>query len=333
MQLNKVQKAAYELIQSDARFLYTITHISKNAKKIKSNYIMMCQPYIGVFVDGAEQWCKKMGFSAPTFNDNEKAYYTALRQGHKLFEKPYQEYANVLMSKFTESDNYFYSIRRLRERILGYYNVGTDLCNGEFCGNTILCALHTPIVTLGNQNAGISIRDISVIAGSLAAFFDCTNFPPYQYEDNNNIVLYKDYHFYKDCPIALKNEIGFVLFSILCNINYVIEFIDKYFAEEIPQKFKFAYLQYYYLCNFIKELNNSEGTRFILNTSLKNREVRNCFAHYGLGQFMNETDIDQSDILKGLTMKAFNMDYFSCKKQLYSYLGELASQIKIQILK
>ena len=45
--------------------------------------------------------------------------------------------------------------------------------------------------------------------------------------------------------------LGFVLFCILCNINYTIEFLDKYFVEEIPQKFKYAYLQYYYICDFI----------------------------------------------------------------------------------
>lgn len=50
-----------------------------------------------------------------------------------------------------------------------------------------------------------------------------------------------------------KNNLGFVLFCILCNINYIIEFLDKYFVEEIPQKFKYAYLQYYYICDFIEE--------------------------------------------------------------------------------
>ena len=231
------------------------------------------------------------------------------------------------------SDKYFYNIRSLREKIFGYYNVGTDLCNGEFCGNTILCALHTPIATLGNQNAGISIRDISVIAGKLSAFFGCTDFPPYQYDDANNSVIYKDYHFYKSCPIRLKNDDGFVLFSVLCNINYVIEFIDTYFVEEIPQKFKFAYLQYYYLCDFIEEINTSVGTQFTLNDSLKSRDVRNCFAHYGLGQFMKEPDVDENDILKGITNKAFNKDYYSSKNLLYTYLRDLATQIKREIFK
>ncbi len=57
MGLNKVQSAAFELIQSDARFLYTLTDILENASKIDSNYMMMVQPYIGLFAHGAEQWC------------------------------------------------------------------------------------------------------------------------------------------------------------------------------------------------------------------------------------------------------------------------------------
>ena len=53
--LSIVQKAAYELIQSDARFLYSLVNIQKNAKNINSNYIMMSQPYSGIFTDGAEK--------------------------------------------------------------------------------------------------------------------------------------------------------------------------------------------------------------------------------------------------------------------------------------
>lgn len=331
MTFNKIQLTAFKLIQADARFLYTLVDMQQNAKNISSNYIMMCQPYIGIFTDGAEQWCKKMHLDAPMFNNAEKSYYTSLRSSHKLLEKSYFEYEKILMEKFWESEKYFHKNRRLREKILGYYNVGTDLCNGEFCGNTILCALHTPITTLGKENAGITLRDMSIIAGELSAFFGCTYFPPYQYNDNLQ-VKYKDYHFYKNCPLKLKTNLGFVLFSILCNINYAIEFIDNYFIEEIPQKFKFAYLQYYYLCDFIADLNTCNMTNFQLDTSLKMREFRNCLAHYGLGQFMKEKDIMDNDVLKGLTNKAFNMDYNSSKELLYKYLRNLAEQIKDQIL-
>lgn len=56
---SKVQETAYSLIQSDARFLYTLMDMQRNAENINSNYIMMCLPYMGIFADGAEQWCKK----------------------------------------------------------------------------------------------------------------------------------------------------------------------------------------------------------------------------------------------------------------------------------
>lgn len=328
--LNKVQKAAYELIQADARFLYTLTVINQNAKNISSNYIMMSQPYIGLFTDGAEQWCRKLGLDAPHFTYIEKRYYTALRQSHKLYEMSYSDYLSVLMMKFKESDNHFYKIRSFREKLFGYYNVGADLLNSRFCGNTILCALYTPVDTLNNKEIGSWIRDISVVSGKFVRFFDCQNLPPYNYDDTI-LVKYADYHFYKKCPLKVKTELGFLLFSILCSINYAIEFIDRYFVEEIPQKFKFAYLQYYYLCDFIKELNIANGTTFYINDSMKDRSLRNSLAHYGLGQYIIESDLIEDDVLKGLTNKAFNMNYSDAKDRLYFYLAELINQIESAI--
>jgi len=294
---------------------------------------MMCQPYIGVFTYGAEQWCKKVGLNAPSFNEKEKVYYSALRQGHKLFEKTYVEYASMLMKKLEESDRYFYSLRSLREKVFGYYNVGTDLCNGNYCGNTILCAVHTPMECLGKLDAGITIRDISVIAGKLATFLGCQSFPPYQYDDDKNTVRYKDYHFFDHCPLKEKSELGVVLFSILCNINYVTVFIENYFTEEIPQKFKFAYLQYYYLCDFIKDLNGFNGSELTLDSSLQDRNFRNCLVHYGLGQYIEEKDIISTDVLKGLTLKAFHLEYIEVKRQLFDCLNRLRDQIQDIILK
>lgn len=292
---------------------------------------MMSQPYIGIFADGAEQWCKKVGLAAPTFNEDEKAYYSALRQGHKLFEKSYGDYMALLIDKLDESDKYFYNIRSPLEKILGYRNVGVDVCNNAFCGNTIICAMYTPVTLLGNQNIGLWIKNISVIVGKLAAFFNCTKLPPYKY-DNNFVMKPRDYHFFKDCPLKEKTDFEFLLFSILCVINYITAFIDKCFTDEIPQKFKFAYLEYYYLCDFMKELNAHNCTNFYLDDSLYNRNFRNCLAHYGLGQFLTETEVVETDVLKGLTEKAFNLDYFSTKERLYNFLYRLTEQIEGTIL-
>ena len=39
MKLDKIQTAAYELIQSDTRFLYTLVNTGQKASRINSNYI------------------------------------------------------------------------------------------------------------------------------------------------------------------------------------------------------------------------------------------------------------------------------------------------------
>lgn len=326
--LNKVQKAASELIQSDAKFIYTLVDIHYNAQTINSNYIAMSLPYIGIFADGAEQWCKKVGLNAPKFSAEEKEYYVNLRQAHKLFEMSYEDYETLLLDKFRESDDYFYNVRRLFEKVVGYYNVGTDYCNGEVCGNTILCAMYLPFKVLGGEKIGPKIRDLNIITGKLAAYFLSTNLEPFSYDDTNNIVKYRDYHFFRKSPLKLKSNLGLILFCILCSINYVVEFLDNYFVEEISQKFKYAYLQYYYLCDFIEELNTENKTSYFIDRTLKNRSLRNCLAHYGLGQFLKETDINEKDVLKGLTEKAFHMDYLSCKNLLYKYLIDLKTQIE-----
>ena len=64
--------------------------------------------------------------------------YSLLRQGYKLLDKTYKEYRLQLMDTLKQSDDYFYSIRTpLSIATNVYYNVGTDICHGEYCGNTI----------------------------------------------------------------------------------------------------------------------------------------------------------------------------------------------------
>lgn len=328
--LTKVQQAAYNLIQSDARFIYTLVDIQQNCKTIDTNFMLMSQPYIGIFADGAEQWSRKVGLNAPQFSDEEKKYYTSLRLSHKLFDLNYLDFMSLITEKLREHDAYFYRIRRFREKIFGYYNVGTDLYKGKYCGNTVLCDMYTPIFKFGDNSVGFHLRNLSVIVGKIASYFECTEFEPYKYNDEIEIH-YRDFHFFKQCPLKVKTNFGFILFSILCCVNYVTEFIDSYFVEEIPQKLKFAYLLYYYLCDFVQDLNVHNNTNFVLNSLYKNRNFRNTIAHYGLGQYMDEDEIMEDDLLKGLTYKAFDMDYISLKKEIYKTLKELTMQIESYI--
>ena len=98
--------------------------------------MLMSLPYIRIFADGAEQWCKKVG-----------------------------------LKNFKESEQDFYDVRSLLEKIKGYYNVGVDYCGKEACGNTILCVICVPLKTLGVKYYELILKDLSIFAGNLLLSF------------------------------------------------------------------------------------------------------------------------------------------------------------------
>ena len=66
--MKSVQKAALSLIQDDLAFLYTLV---VNSNKIHPTYWVELSPYIGIIVDGAEDWAK-------AFNNSEKIKFQFL---------------------------------------------------------------------------------------------------------------------------------------------------------------------------------------------------------------------------------------------------------------
>ncbi len=321
--LRKVQKAAYSLMREDARFLFSLVDLFKNGCDLNDNYVCMSLPYIGLFADGAEQWCQKVGISVPRFTQEEKDFYSYLRASIKALERGYDDYTSSLKVMLQKSDEYFKGIRLPGQE--AYFNIGTDLFMGKYCGNTILCASYNKFDCF-QEEIGPKMRDISVIAGKIAAALECDRFPPYRH--SNEKAISPDYHFFLNSPLKLKNDIGLLLFSIICAVNYAIVFIENFYVDEIPQKFKFAYLQYYYLCEFIPQIKEQTRIDIEIDASLMNRDFRNCLAHYGLGQYMKETEIINGDILYGLTNKAFGMNYIEAKKTLYNILRHTIDQIE-----
>lgn len=325
--LGKVQKVAYSLMREDARFLFSIVDLNKNGCYLDDNYICMSLPYIGMFADGAEQWCRKVGLRVPRFSAEEKVYYSYLRASIKALERGYDDYLGSLKEILQKSDKYFKEIRLINQE--AYFNIGTDLFMNKYCGNTVLCASYIPFDCF-QEEIGPKLRDISVIAGKIAASLECDRFASYRHSDNT--ASYRDYHFYSNSPLKLNNEIGLLLFSIMCSVNYAIVFIENFYLDEIPQKFKFAYLQYYYLCEFMPQIKKKTGIDVEMDSSLMNRDFRNCLAHYGLGQYMKESDILNGDVMYGLTNKAFGKNYEETKKCLYDILQHTIDQIEKIVL-
>ena len=159
----------------------------------------------------------------------------------------------------------------------------------EYCGNTIICSIYAPYYSF-DKNYGKHIKDMSVIVGKLTAHYGGTLQPTYTMNPQM-LFTYRDFHFYQKCPLKNNTFSDFILFSVLCVINYVRLFINEYFTNEFSSKLRFAYVIYYYLVSFLAEANNRLSTNFQIDNKYADNNFRNCMAHYGLGQVMKEEDI------------------------------------------
>ena len=229
---------------------------------------------------------------------------------HKLFDEARERYNAKQKRKDRMIDNYYEKIRRGKQEKL----------------------FHEVIFQIGNKDDMNAKNEDGLLAKRiLTEFMD-----EFQARNPNLYVFSAHLHMDEETPHLHIDFVPYITESkrgldIRVSLKSALAaegFLDKYFVEEIPQKFKYAYLQYYYICDFIEELNSANKTNYYIDKTLKNRSLRNCFAHYGLGQFLEEIEINEKDVLKGLTEKAFNMDYFSCKNLLYKYLVDLKSQIE-----
>ncbi|MBV1820158.1 hypothetical protein L0P54_08250 [Anaerosalibacter bizertensis] len=323
--MNIVQKSALELIQSDAIF---ISYLVKASTLINNNYISMSMPYIGLFADGAEKWGKAMKIGSPTFNKLERDYYLQMRLCHKIFELNYNDLYEKLKKNLKISDLYFSELcHPIAKKLKLYNNYGVDLYEDKVCGNTILCYMYNPLADKYFNIDGEKIKELSIVVGKLCSFYggDIASDNLINKSINSKV---KDYHFNPRTPLKNKSFDQFVLFSILCTINYLIYFIDRFVIKEFPYKLRFAYLQYYYLVELISQINNKLNTTITVDNSWVSREFRNCMAHYGLMQTMKKSDIIEDDLLKGISIKIFKKDYYEFKEIIYNELERLSLQLE-----
>lgn len=269
-----------------------------------------------------------MYISAPNIPLEYENTYKRIREAHKLYENHYLEVKKLLSYELSKSDRLFAAEAPWLARVSNlYWNIGTDLIGDDYCGNTILCSYYTSREKLHAKEDEKWFTTVGEIAGALTGWALDSN--DSYYHINNAIKMsFKDYHFYSNCPLKVKNDLGLVLFSIICSVNYITKFLDRYIIEEIPQKLKLAYLQYYYLCDFIDDLNKEEKTSFHIDKSLKNSKFRNNLAHFGLGVDMKDEDIIDDDLLKGLTAKYFGLSYIDTKERIFNYLNDLVKQLE-----
>lgn len=324
------QNVAFKLLQNDLRYIYTIIMINSKVK-IKSNYLMNMLPFLGLLVDGAEDWVNavnkssKAKISAPSFTKVEEEYYAKIRSSIKLWEDNYPNVYSKLEQIYQKEKDYFSSLCKPNAKELELYDIfGVDVVDGEYCGNTILCAYYSAL-DVHSPNVGNDIKNLSIVGGKYISSFNAIK----EYNTNNNMTFSdKDYGGFFKSPVGNNFSYKFVLLSILCEINFVLLCVDKYILEECSTKLRFAYLRYFYMTKIISEINKEHSTSFSISPKWCSDKFRNAMAHYKIGVSLKPDEIIYDDIFYGLTQKYFNCDYFTVKKAIISELFSLAEQIK-----
>ena len=324
--LNRVQQAAIRLMQCDLKFLYTIfTH----RDCIPPNYYVALMPYMGLIVDGVEDWIKvynnssKVKLEAPVFTAPQQAYYEEMRKSIKLYEKGADSFNQLLQNKYQESDRYFSSVCKPIAKHLRLYDVyGVFSCNGVPCDNTILDQCFSPYFQFGNAD-GQRIQSMAEVAGKYVAIFNAIE--PYSINENYSFST-KDYGGFVKSPLGRSYDVKFMLFSIACQINFAVKAVNDLVKDETPTKLRLSYLVYYYLCDVISSVNNLCKTSLAIDNKYYSEEFRNSMAHYKLGVSLKETEL-KDDPVFGLSQKVLNVEYLVLRRAIIDELTQLSRQI------
>lgn len=328
LSFNAVQQKAIDLMRSDLRFIYTMI---VNIEQTGANYTVSSLPYIGLIVDGIEAWINRFNDSSkikldlPVFSEEEKKYYEEMRSSIKIWELPYDEVFNKMSTLYEISDSYFSNLCKPIVRKLRLYDIfGVDLADGELCGNTILCAYYSPAFSF-EREYGEHIKEMAIIGGRYIRLFNATDPYPVRKEMVFNT---KDYGGLIKSPFGNSFNDSFILFSALCQIQFLLLCVERYIDEECPTKLRFEYILYYYLNAVIPCINNRLNTTFALDSKYHSDLFRNAMAHYGLGVALKLDELIENDPFAGLTQKYFHCDYYTLKENIISQLSKLAQQIK-----
>lgn len=325
---NAIQQKAIDLMRSDLRFIYTMI---VNIEQLKSNYTVSTLPYIGLVIDGIEDWINRynnsnqLKLNLPVFSKEEQKYYEEMRGSIKIWERPYDEIFNKMKALYDISDAHFSSLCKPIAKKLKLYDIfGVDLVDGELCGNTILCAYYSPDFSF-DEEYGEHIKEMAMIGGHYIRLFNATTAFSVKKEMTFET---RDYGGLCKSPFGKEFNDSFILFSALCQIQYLLLCVEQYIDEECPTKLRFEYVLYYYLNAVIPCINKRLNTTFAMDSKYHSDLFRNAMAHYGLGVALKPDELIEDDPFGGLTQKFFQCDYYALKQDIISQLCGLAQQIK-----
>ena len=229
-------------------------------------------PYLGVVIDGAEDWVKAINNSSkcklqiPLFKESESVFYEQIRNSIKMWNQDYDKIYKLLKNAYHKSDEYFGSVCNPIAKAVHLYDIyGMDTINGAICGNTILCQYYSPFFSYTGNN-GEYIKSMTEIGGQYIRLFNSIS----EYTVNNDFKLdVQDYGGFVKSPVGNRFSDKFVLVSIICQINFLLYGVEQWIKEEIPTKLRFGYILYFYLINVVEQINTKLGITLKIDTKWK----------------------------------------------------------------
>lgn len=326
--MNNIQIKEIELMKNDLRLIYTIF---ANTNIVSPSYYLAFMPYMGMIIDGVEDWIKsynnsnKNKLEMPLFTQEEQLYYEAMRNSVKMFENGVDAVYEILEEKYLKSDEYFSYLCKPIAKTLHLYDIfGVFKINGEYCDNTILDSYYAPFYEYGKDN-GEFYKQMMIIGGKYLACFNTTE----AYAVKTDYVFsVSDYGGFVKSPVGNKFSYRFLLFTIYCQINFIIKCIDDFIEGEISTKLRISYILYYYLLKILPDINIKYSCDFKISDKYNSDIFRNAMAHYKLGVLLKEDELVENDIMFGLTQKCFGEDYLSVKNFIVEELKNLSNYIK-----
>lgn len=246
--------------------------------------------------------------------------------------------------------------------LMGNYNdFGTTSISNKFIGNTLLDSYYMKeFVDIKKIDADETKKSTELFGFSMGRLLIST-FKKFSLKENECIlnptvmqIVTKDFSLKQDNNALFNSKnskyISLILFNILCSINFVLYFLNKFFSKDNEFYFRVKFNCYNSSVISLKKLinyseqNPAEKTiirNYIsdierlesLKQSIKGSEFRNCMAHYKI----SEASIEKENILKdvpfyGLIEKYTNKDYYQLNDLIEQNLTDMSALLENLVL-
>ena len=231
---------------------------------------------------------------------------------------------NLLKERYLESDSYYANICSRFAKIFRLYDsVGVFKIGDKICGNTILDACFIPDFEL-SKVSGEKVKSMAAVAGKYISLFDATK------ELNIKTQCFStiDIGGFHKIPFGRTFSIDYVLFSLLGEINFVLNGVETLVIGDVSTKLRIEYICYFHLAKILEQIKTEYKIDVTMSKQLYSRQFRNAMAHYKLGIALNEDELITDDPMKGLAQKFFDCDFYTVKSAICEELLETTNKIE-----